>query len=611
LFCIHKKSILIFDRNPWGKGKKGNWEGAWSDGSKEFTPEIQQELDHKFGNDSVFWISYEDLLRKYQHFDRTRLFMDNPDWRITQKWITVDVPWKADFDQKFTIILKKESPVVLVLSQLDDRYFEGLQGQYSFRLQFRLHEEGSPEENDYIVRSHGNYLMDRSVVAELNSLPAGTYSVFIMVVADRDTRAPSVEDVIKAQCRRRTDNEKLAQVGMSYDLAHSKGAQYTEGKTAAQKARDKAKARETRIAMRKKNWEKRHLSREIIRKQEKKNKDKRERKEARDAAEAKEKEDKQPVDRAVQTEEVKVQNEKEDRAIQTEDRNASSAESDKTIIPINSEPQASDLDKGVQTDDTSTNDSQCTPPTPKGSSRANSPQPYLSRQSSMRYDRPPSPPHHPRERERERDHDRERKNSADRRNYSRAHRQQYITSEGESSASPISDFEDMYSDEDPTLKPRAIQPSGNTAPGSKSKRDADSEDEDEPDPWNAIAIVGFRVYSQDEGLELKVFESHEEKEVVKGNTVDKEDDGTDADVEDADDEKEERKKNVQGEDETILPIRAKEDDSLVLDDKEKNALALEDTNIAESRKTHEGVKAKLEVVEEKTILEECPSKERI
>lgn len=123
---LKDKTRLVKLRNPWGKGKKGNWEGAWSDGSKEFTPEIQLELNHKFGNDSVFWISYEDLLRKYQHFDRTRLFLDCPDWRITHKWISVDVPWKADFEQKFRIVLKKESDVVLVLSQLDNRYWEGL-----------------------------------------------------------------------------------------------------------------------------------------------------------------------------------------------------------------------------------------------------------------------------------------------------------------------------------------------------------------------------------------------------------------------------------------------------------------------------------------------------
>lgn len=497
--------------------------------------------------------------------------MDNPDWRITQKWISVDVPWKAEFEQKFRIVLKKESPVVLVLSQLDDRYFEGLQGQYTFRLQFRLHEVDSPGENDYIVRSHGNYLMDRSVVTELKTLPAGTYSVFIMVIADRDTRAPSVEEVVKTQCRCRADNEKLAQVGMTYDLAHRKGAPYMQSKTAAQKSKDKAKARDARIATRRKNWEKRQLSREILRKQENKNKEKRERKEAKDAAEAKEREEKAPKDQSVQTEEVNVQVGSEDKGIQTEYRNASSAESEKTVLPA-SETQISDLDKGVQTDDNSTTASQCTPDTPKGSSRANSPHPNLSRQSSMPHERPRSPPHYPREHHHR---ERERKDSADRRNYSRSQPQQYITSEGESSASPISDFDDMYSDDDPTLKPRPLQTTG-AKPGSKKRCD-DSDDEDEPDPWNAVCLVGLRIYSQDKALELNICEDGED-EVIELKRVEDEDEGTDADVEDAGDEekKQEPKKDDENKkiEETPLPIRAKEEDELVLADEEKKALAL-------------------------------------
>lgn len=78
---------------------------------------------------------------------------------MSQRWISVEVPWKAEFEQRFRLVLKKESPVVLVLSQLDDRYFVGLRGQYRFRLQFRLHDINSPGEEDYIVRSHGNYLV--------------------------------------------------------------------------------------------------------------------------------------------------------------------------------------------------------------------------------------------------------------------------------------------------------------------------------------------------------------------------------------------------------------------------------------------------------------------
>lgn len=139
---------LVLLKNPWGKHE---WKGAWSDGSKEWTAEWLQKLDHKFGDDGSFWISYDDLLKKYQAFDRTRLF--DSSWKVASIWTTLNVPWTLDYhDTKFAFSLLKPGPVVIVCSQLDERYFKGLEGQYRFELSFRLHKSG---EEDYVVRSQG------------------------------------------------------------------------------------------------------------------------------------------------------------------------------------------------------------------------------------------------------------------------------------------------------------------------------------------------------------------------------------------------------------------------------------------------------------------------
>lgn len=521
---------LVKLRNPWGKGKKGNWEGPWSDGSKEFTPEAQAELNHKFGNDSVFWISFEDLLRKYQHFDRTRLFMDSPDWRVTQKWISVEVPWNAEFEQRFRVVLKKESPVVLVLSQLDDRYFDGLQGQYSFRLQFRLHNVDSPSEEDYIVRSHGNYLMERSVVTELKSLPAGAYSVFVMVVADRDTDILSVEDVIKDQCRRKVDNNKLARVGMAYDLAHQKAAAHMESKAAIRKAREKAKIKEERIANRRKIWENRHLTRNVVRKQCKKNNEKREQKMHKQDSEAKEGNETRRHRRSNPKDNISIRLDREDKAVQTED-------SFKTALSEAEAPQSipqNENDKGVQTEDLSVSlaESQDTLETPE--SGLTSPRPIRLPGDGQG----PTPGGvYIHERGRRRSY------SPPRRSREFPRRHEYVTSEGESSASPVSDFEALFSDDEPSLRPRRMSMNMNVNPGdppprSNQKRSKESDD-DEPEPWNAVCIVGLRVYSKDEELDVMIYEEgFNDVEKLEGERV--EDPGTDGDVEDCEEEEPEK-----------------------------------------------------------------------
>lgn len=231
---------LLLLKNPWGKGE---WKGAWSDGSKEWTAEWITKLNHRFGDDGAFWISFEDLLRKYQAFDRTRLF--GPEWKVTSLWTTVSVPWTLDYHEtQFAFSLSRTGPVVIVLSQLDDRYYRGLEGQYRFELNFRLHKAG---QEDYVVRSISPYCQKRSVNVELE-LEAGDYAVLLKVNATRDLDILPIEQVVRNNARERRD--KLVAVGMSYDLAHSKGRVVeTEEEVSARKEAEKRKNEEEKQSL--------------------------------------------------------------------------------------------------------------------------------------------------------------------------------------------------------------------------------------------------------------------------------------------------------------------------------------------------------------------------
>ena len=126
--------------------------------------------------------------------------------------------------------------MVSYMKKLDDRYFIGLEGQYIFTLYFRVEKEG---EKDYIVRSHGNYNMRRSVNVD-TELEAGKYFILMKISAKRDTQRPTVEEVIRDNCKVKQD--KLIQIGQSYDLAHAKGqTKESEAEKLEREAREEKK----------------------------------------------------------------------------------------------------------------------------------------------------------------------------------------------------------------------------------------------------------------------------------------------------------------------------------------------------------------------------------
>lgn len=472
---------LVKLRNPWAKINKGIWDGPWSDGSKEWTTEVQQELGHKFGSDSVFWIAYEDLIRKYTQFERTRLFRSE-DWRCCKRWIGVDVPWKPEYHEKFHIKLTQDSPLVIVLSQLDKRYFKGLHGQYKFRLHFRVHDQSRPQAEDYIVRSHGNYLTDRSVSVDLPDMPKGNYVIYLKVTGERDTSLRSVEEVVKRECQTRTENEKLAQVGYAYDLAHSKAWDHLDKVVKMRKQRDQNKASTCRQKERRRLWEKRHANREVSKTQTKKNEEKKDRKRTafNEENRRKQKEEEEAEERkkavedalqaeksALQAELDKLKAEKADFEARMErlrlgkgDEEAAFQEEDIKSIGSNATSSAGSPSLTPKSEGSVvvvSNDKPGDVPDVAGPPPAAQPAAEKASAPMPKYD-----------------------------------------SAGESSDSPVEDWEELYSSDDMARKPR-IGPNPPPVP----RDDYDSEEEKLPDPWNAICIVGIRVLSRDPNLELR------------------------------------------------------------------------------------------------------------
>lgn len=158
---------------------------------------------------------YEDLLEKYKYIDRTRIF--GRDWHVAQQWMTVQVPWSTlDYQEtRFTFHIPETTPAVIVLSQLDDRYFQGLEGKYFYTLQFRIQKDD--DEDEYLTRTRLNYELYRSVNIE-TELEPGTYTVLIKVEAYERSQ-DDIEAVIRKNIKRK---EKLTQIGKLYDIAHRK-----------------------------------------------------------------------------------------------------------------------------------------------------------------------------------------------------------------------------------------------------------------------------------------------------------------------------------------------------------------------------------------------------
>ncbi|KAG8833691.1 hypothetical protein FRC17_010223 [Serendipita sp. 399] len=170
-----KRFVVI--RNPWGTGE---WRGRWSDGAKEWTSEWLPALSllgHEFGDDGQFVMEYCDFLNHWTTLDCTRLF--DASWVSSSIWLQVDGltsthPWTWG-DISYTIKVPTDTPAVIVLQQLDTRYFQEISGYLRYSFEFVVFKRGSKEE---YASSGGPARHTRSRSTEVH-LEAGEYVVHV------------------------------------------------------------------------------------------------------------------------------------------------------------------------------------------------------------------------------------------------------------------------------------------------------------------------------------------------------------------------------------------------------------------------------------------------
>ncbi|KAK0441733.1 uncharacterized protein EV420DRAFT_1649976 [Desarmillaria tabescens] len=173
--CKGKRFVVI--RNPLSHS---GWTGPWSDGSKQWTPEwleILPQLGHSFGDDGQFVMEYTDFLECWQEIDKTILF--DSQWVMFSQWLHVTArsllsAWTYG-DVSFTITLPAATKAVIVLSQLNNRYFKPISGFLHWTFDFAVFKKG---EKDIIAQSSASRVLARSINVELD-LEAGSYVVHV------------------------------------------------------------------------------------------------------------------------------------------------------------------------------------------------------------------------------------------------------------------------------------------------------------------------------------------------------------------------------------------------------------------------------------------------
>ncbi|TFK24073.1 cysteine proteinase [Coprinopsis marcescibilis] len=225
--CRGKRFVVL--RDPWGAA---GWDGPWSDGSKEWTPEwlgILPLLGHDFSGNGQFVMEYGDFLNLWQEVQRTLVFDDA--WVLSSQWLHLPErpplsPW-AYGDASFSFSLPAASPTIIVLARADTRFFKDLQGASVYNLDFILVRHGEAEP---LAESSYSFFYTRSVSVEVDLEP-GNY----VVHARLDCAETRAKDWFANGLRSGWDRRKVARVLTERTKSLAIASNYTPDATFAVK----------------------------------------------------------------------------------------------------------------------------------------------------------------------------------------------------------------------------------------------------------------------------------------------------------------------------------------------------------------------------------------
>ena len=180
-----EKIVLI--RNPWGSKE---WDGAWSDNSSDWTPELMSEVaDTKYdftqSDDGMFWMSYDDMIERYESISvcmcRTPGIHPNP-WKELRKksYFMYDFGnYSASPFSMMSIKPKQTTSAVVSIHQTDSRH-EGSAPYIDIGVTIlKVNSASNPVTYDYVASS--GCTVSRQAAVEVPLLEKGCSYVVVPI----------------------------------------------------------------------------------------------------------------------------------------------------------------------------------------------------------------------------------------------------------------------------------------------------------------------------------------------------------------------------------------------------------------------------------------------